>query len=148
MLQESATSMITKSMQQAGIRMAAVDYTGRYEVSSRYTSNINIILDESPARQATPLEDILDQIVADMPESMPDAKLVYQSIETNLNQVEYALLIITFEREVYGVPVKEVVAMIKLDTGLLTITGAGHEESYLDMERTFKNVFDSFMFVE
>lgn len=140
--------MIAAPLAQTGIRMVAVDYSGKYEVAAGNVSNINITLDETPVLIEMELQDILDQTVAEMLELLPGANPIYQSIQTNANGIEYALLIITFERDVFGIPVRDMQAMYQLEAGLLRITGVGHEDSFQVMERTFKNAFASLNFIE
>jgi hypothetical protein len=128
--------------------MVAVDYTGKYEITSGYVSNIHIRLDETPARIEMELGDILNQTVEEIPELIPGANPIYQSIQTNANGVKYGMLIITYERGAFGVPAKEMRAMCQLGTGLLIISGAGHEDNFQDLERSIKNIFDSLEIVK
>jgi hypothetical protein len=147
-LQESGASLIAAPLAQSGIRMVAVDYSRKYEVTSGYMSNIHISLDETPALIELGLGDILDQMVEEIPELLPGANPIYQAIQTNTNGVKYALLIITFDQDLFGAPAKIIRAMYKLETGLLVIAGAGHEDSFQEMERSIKTVFESLELVE
>ena len=147
-LQESLSRLITSSMDQAGLRMLAFDYTEEYRYQEEnFISNINIVFDEK-VNPEDELEDILENSVTSFEEFFEGSDVIYQSIEENSKGVPYATMIVTHPVSTFGVPLQQLLTLIKLDTGLLTITGSVHEERYLDAERSLKNVINSLELID
>ncbi|MBN2046010.1 MAG: hypothetical protein JW757_13390 [Anaerolineales bacterium] len=147
-LRESLARLLESAMTQEGLRMLAVDYTGKYTYQEEnFINNIQMVFDESANPEAE-LQTILDDAVASAEETFEDSDVLYQSIEENSKGITYASLIISHPISTFGVPLRQVLMMIKLDTGLLTITASIHAERYTDAERSLKNVINSFELAE
>jgi len=146
-LPQDLLDLIEASRQQAGIRLLAMDYTFRYSDEERSIANLNVIFDQDQIYLEQELQDLLDDNVEAMPTLVPDSRVTYQALQTNAQGVEYAKMIVNHPKETFGVPLSQVFMLVKLNDGLLVITGTVQEEMYTDVESSFQRIFNSLEFI-
>jgi len=147
-LPQDLLDLIEVSRQQTGIRVLAMDYTYRYSDEQRSIANLNVVFDPDQIYLEQELQDLLDDNVEAMPTLVPDSRVTYQALQTNAQGIEYAKMIVNHPRETFGVPIRQVFMLVKLDEGILVITGTVQEEMFTDVESSFQRIFNSLEFVE
>lgn len=147
-LPQDLLDLIEASRQQAGIRVLVMDYTFLYSDEERSIANLNVIFDPDQIYLEQELQDLLDDNVEAMPTLVPDSRVTYQALQTNAQGVEYAKMIVNHPRETFGVPLRQVFMLVKLNEGILVVTGTVQEEMFTDVESSFQRIFNSLEFVE
>lgn len=129
---------------QAGMRLIALDYIFAYSPEESNIGYITVVYKEDLASVEYSLDILLDADVATIPTLVPDAKVTYQSLQTNPNGIEYGKMIISHPASTYGIPIRQMQMMVKLDTGLLVVTGSVQDDMYFSVEPVFQKIIDSF----
>jgi hypothetical protein len=140
--------LLESTQQQAGIVLMALDYTLAYSPDESNTANINLVYQKNPAIWDNPLVNLLETNVEVLPTLIPDATVTYQTIQTNSKGVEYAMMVISQPASTYGMPVKQMVMLVRLEEGLLIITGTIQEDLYSNIEPVFKQVIGNFELID
>ena len=126
------------------MRLVAVDYTCAYSPEESNIGNITVVYKADLASVEYSLDILLDADVATIPTLVPDAKVTYQSLQTNANGFEYGKMVISHPASTYGTPIRQMLMMVKLDEGLLVITGSVEDDMYFSVEPVFQMIIDSF----
>lgn len=147
-LSDQMQQILTASLEEAGIRIVALDYTLAFNQTESSVANITIVYQQDLASANYELGVLLDGNAAVVPTLIPDAMVTYQAIQTNSNGIEYAKMVINYPASVFGQPLKQLVMMVKLDDGLLVITGSVEESMYSAAEPAFLRIFNSLSWVE
>jgi type III secretion system FlhB-like substrate exporter len=147
-LPEDLALVLESTMQQAGMRLVALDYTEKYSPVEDYIANIVVIVQETIVYEEVEMEALLDENVESVATLVPDARVNYQAVQTNPNGVEYAKMVISYPAEAFGVPVKQMGMIVKIEGGLLAVSCSVPEEMYLEVEDIFQRILDSLEFTE
>lgn len=142
-LNPTLQALLDQTRQQAGIRVVALDYILRYSPDENSISNLTVIYQEDLASAAYDLDILLEANAMLVPTQVPDAAVTYQAIQTNPNGIEYAKLVVSHPASTFGVPLRQMAMMVKMDEGLLVITGSVQEDIYARVEPIFQKIFDS-----
>lgn len=130
------------------MRLVAMDYTMNFSEGENIIANINVSYVQEGWPAGAGLNDILLYQAAVMPTEIPNALVSEQSIKTNSNGIEYARMIVSHPANTFGVPVKQVMLMTKLEDGVLIFTGTAKDNLFPTVEPVFQQIFDSLEFVE
>lgn len=136
--------LVADTSRQAGMRMIALDYIFAYSPQESNIGYITVVYKADLASVEYSLDILLDADVATIPTLVPDAKVTYQSLQTNSNGFEYGKMVISHPASTTGTPIRQMLMMVKLDEGLLVITGSVEEDMYFSVESVFQKIFDSF----
>jgi len=143
-LPSNIQQFVADTSNEAGMRLVALDYTYAYSPEENNMGYITVVYKEDLASVEYSLDILLDADVATIPTLVPDAKVTYQSLQTNPNGIEYGKMVISHPASTFGIPMKQMLMMVKLDEGLLVITGSIQEDMYFSVESIFQKLFDSF----
>lgn len=143
-LPQSMLQLLEQTREQAGVRLVALDYTFAFSPDESNIGNLNVIYQQDLAAVEYGLELLLEANVESVPTLVPDSTVTYQALQTNPNGVEYAKMVVSHPASTFGIPLRQMVMMVKLNEGLLVITGSIHEDMYGTVEPVFQTIFDSF----
>lgn len=127
----------------SGIRAAALDYSGYFSDVEGVNTNVVIRYKADSRVLEEEFSTVIDNEATVMPTQVPNANVIYQVVATNANGVEYGKLVITHPKETFGLPIRQITVILRLDGGLLTISGTTPEEDYSRLETSFQRVVDS-----
>ena len=145
---EELLDLLVTARQKAGIRVLALDYTMLYSPEPDNAANINVTYQKDLTVLDLEMQDLLDQSVEAMPTMIPEADVNYQTIQTNSHGVEYAKMIVNYPASAFGVPLRQVLVMVKLGDGVLVVTETVQEEMYTEAENSLQRVIDSLEILE
>lgn len=145
---EDLLPLVETTRQDAGVRVMALDYAEKYSSVGDTIANVVVAIEETTSYTDVEMLDLLDESVEEIPTLVPGSFVTYQAVQTNPNGVEYGKMLISHPEETFGVPLKQMIMMVKTEDGLLVVTGSVLEELYLDVEDVFQRIFDSLEFTE
>lgn len=131
-----------------GVRAIALDYTGHFYEMGEFNANIQVAFSPNPASMELEADFLIDGFVSSMATQEPDSSVIYEVVQTNPHGIEYGKMIVTYPREIFGLPGKQMVVILKLSDGLLTLTGSAVEEEFQLVEQDFQRVVDSIELVQ
>lgn len=132
----------------SGTRAAALDYSRFFSEAEGVNTNIIVRYEVNAKIQEEDFSAMLDETASVMPTRVPNASVIYQVVTTNANGVEYGKMVITHPEESFGLPLRQISVILRLEGGLLTITGTTPEEDYSRLETSFQRVVDSITIIE
>lgn len=145
---ESVSAKVNSVQGVRGVRAVALDYTGYYYELGELNANIQLVFKSDAKIDDKEVPQLVEDFVAAAPTQMPNANVIYEVIETNFNGIQYGKMIITFPRETFAVPGKQMVVVLKVPGGLLTLTASAIEDEYQQLESNFQQVVDSIELVQ
>ena len=145
---EDLLPLLETTRQDTGVRVMALDYAETYSSLGDTIANIVVTIEETTSYTDVEMVDLLDESVEEVPTLVPGSSVTYQAVQTNPNGVEYGKMLISHPEEIFGVSMKQIIMMVKIEDGLLVVTGSVLEEFYLEVENVFQRVFDSLEFTE
>ena len=143
-LPPSLQQLVAEISRKAGMRLVALDYTFAHSPEESNIGYITIVYKEDLASVEYSLDILLDADAVTIPTLVPDAMVTYQALQTNPNGIEYGKMVISHPASTFGTPIRQMLMMVKLDEGLLVITGSVQDDMYSSVEGVFQKIFDSF----
>ncbi|MEJ2758699.1 MAG: hypothetical protein P8046_09490 [Anaerolineales bacterium] len=135
-------------MSTSGLRAAAMDYESSFSDVEGVNTNIIMVFKVDAKVAEEDYETLVDEAANSLPTKVPNSDVIYQTAETNANGIEYGKVVVSHPAETFGLPMKQVIAFMKIGNGMLTITGTAVEEDYTQLEPSFQRVINSIEIIQ